>query len=295
MNRIVFAGLTGLACLLAGTTNAQALRIAIAPVPMRVAGAEAAYVGKVTAVAEKAVPANMYKGDMRQMKIATVRVSETLIGKGAREVKVGFFLPSGPAVGGRPGGIRPGFRINNGPQLAGGQEGVLMLNRHPSVKGVYVFSDLNGFVVKAGNPGYAKDLTDIKAVAKVLADPMKALKSKDAAERFQAAATLVTRYKTAPGTATKTEKVPAAESKLILEAIASADWAPKAGVMFQMNPQAIFARLALTPKDGFTAPRNYAEYPDAAKKWLKDNAGKYELNRYVRETGVSEEPGASPK
>jgi hypothetical protein len=239
----------------------------------------------VTAVTEKTVAADMFKGDTRQMKIATVRVSQTLVGKGAREVKVGFVV----LAGGVGGPIRPG-RFNL-PQLAVGQEGVVMLHKHPTMKDVYVFSDNFGFVAKTGNPNYAKDLAEVKAAAKMLADPMKSLKAKDANERYQAAAMLVVRYKTPPGTATKTEKVPAAESKLILETLAAADWTPKPGPLYQMGAQSIFLRLGLTPMDGFTQPRNFKEFPEAAKKWLKDNAGKYELNRYVREAGVSEEPG----
>jgi len=170
MNRIVFAGL---ACVLAAVPNALALRIAIAPppVPMRAAAASAAYVGKVTAVADKAVAADMFKGDTRQMKVATVRVSETLVGKGAREVKVGFFTGAvgGPAIGGgirpiRP--IRPPIGRMGGVQLTVGQEGVLFLNQHPTMKDVYVVTDNFGFISKPGNPNYAKELAEVKAAAK---------------------------------------------------------------------------------------------------------------------------------
>jgi len=58
----------------------------------------------------------------------------------------------------------------------------------------------------------------------------------------------------------------------------------------------MFFQLGLTPADGWTQPRNFAEIQEAAKKWLKENAGKYKMKRYVRdEGGPSEEPGASPK
>ena len=60
MNRIIFAGLACLACLLAVTPEvASGMRAPPAPVPMRLAAASAAYVGKVTAVSKKAAPWRM--------------------------------------------------------------------------------------------------------------------------------------------------------------------------------------------------------------------------------------------
>src|SRR5262245_48499300 len=110
--------LTALACLVilvpVEGVAGKAIVITAPPVPLQVAAATSAYAGKVTAVSEKTVAADMYKGDTRQMKIATVRVAETLVGKGAREVKVGFIL------GGTPGRRPLGY---SSPQLAVGQEG----------------------------------------------------------------------------------------------------------------------------------------------------------------------------
>ncbi len=125
-NIAALGGLLTLAAL-----SAHALSIAIMPVPVRVAGAQAAYVGKVTDINEKAVDAARFKGDDYKMKIATVKVSETLMGKGMREVKVGFILPG---AGG--GLIRPGRGRMVGPQLIKDQEGILMLHKHPTMKDV---------------------------------------------------------------------------------------------------------------------------------------------------------------
>ena len=50
-----------------------------------------------------------------------------------------------------------------------------------------------------------------------------------------------------------------------------------------MNPQNYFFRLGLTEKEGWKQPQDAAAIPDAAKKWLKDNAEKYRIERYVAE------------
>jgi hypothetical protein len=50
-----------------------------------------------------------------------------------------------------------------------------------------------------------------------------------------------------------------------------------------MTPQTIFFQLGLTPKDGWTPPKDFKQLPDEAKKWLKDNADKYVIQRFVYE------------
>jgi hypothetical protein len=278
-----------------GAVSAYALMIALPPAPTRVATATAAYVGKVTEVSDKAVKAGMFKGDEREMKIATIRVTETILGKGMREVKVGFFLPEKP-MGGRP--IRPGLGRGFGPQLSKDMDGAFLLHKHPTLKDVYVFADFQGFIQKAGNPGFDGELKAMKETAKLLADPMKGLKSKDAAERMKTAALLVSRYRApAPGAESKEEAVPAEQSRLILEVLADSEWSPRGEVRFgEPSAQQAFFQLNLTPADGWKQPMNFAEVPAAAKKWLKENAGKYKMKRFVRdEGGPSEEPGAPAK
>ncbi|MBY0230301.1 MAG: hypothetical protein K2W96_13540 [Gemmataceae bacterium] len=289
--------LLALACAaLAGSSaTAYALMIALPPAPTRVATATAAYVGKVTEVADKAVKAEMFKGDERELKIAKVKVTETILGKGAREVKVGYFVPMPIRGGGRP--IRPGLGRGMGPQLSKDMEGVFMLHKHPTMKDVYVFADFQGFVQKTGNPGFDGELKTMKETAKLLADPMKGLKSKDAAERLKTASLLVSRYRTQPpGEAPKTEDVPAEQTKLILGVIADSDWNARGGRFGEPNAQQMFYQLGLTPKDGWEQPRDFTKTQEAAKKWLKDNAEKYKMKRFVRdEGGPSEEPGAPAK
>ena len=74
------AGLALLVMMTAALT-AKALMIAPPPVGLRVATAQLALVGKVTKLADKTVPAEMFKDDMQQMMIATVKVDQAILGK----------------------------------------------------------------------------------------------------------------------------------------------------------------------------------------------------------------------
>jgi hypothetical protein len=98
-------------------------------------------------------------------------------------------------------------------------------------------------------------------------------------------ALLITRYRTPmPGSTAATEKVPLQESKLILENLAEVDWksANEGRMGFAMTPQSLFFRLELQPSDGWKQPTDFAKVPEAAKEWLKANAGKYQLKAFPR-------------
>lgn len=261
---------------------AKALMIAPPPVAFRAAAVEAAVVGKVIKLADKTVPAEMFKGDMRQMMIATVKVEESVLGKPGREIQVGYFPPMAPPVG--PGGIRIGGGGRGGVNLVVDQEALLLLKAHPTRKGVLVVNDMFSVVTKTDNPNFKTELDEVKKTAKILAAPLASLKSKDSEERILATSLLITRYRSAPGPDAKTEKVPADESQLILNNLAEADWNAMRGGRFgfMVTPQQLFYQLGLTPADGWTQPRDFKAIPEAAKKWLKDNAGKYQVVRYSR-------------
>ena len=113
---------------------------------------------------------------------------------------------------------------------------------------------------------------------------MVGLKSKDADERLMTASMLLTKYRTPKAGANnpKTEAVDAETSKLILEAIAGGDWTRQGRA--QVSPQMVFMRLNLNAKDGYNPPKfkDYQkEFPAYAQQWLKDNTGKYRVQRFV--------------
>jgi len=245
------------------------------PISQRVAQATAIYAGKVTGFAEKTVPAPQFKDDDTRMKIATVRVSETLLGKGMREIKIGFLVP-GPA-----GRKLTGYGA--WPEL--GQEGAFFVHKHPTAKGIHVFIDRQGVVSSKDS---ADELAETRRLSRILARPMEALKAKGEAARVEAVGFILGRYGASDDPKAKREDVTAEESVLILRTLADADW-KSPGI------RGAFAALGLKPADGWTPPKNLAELPDAARKWLKENAGKYRVKRLVRdEGGPGEEPGAKP-
>jgi hypothetical protein len=242
------------------------------PTRLKVAVADAVVVGKVTAVPDKAEKAQLYKDDRRDMKVATVKVAIALMGKTGTTAKVGFI--SFGAAG------RPRYPVA---QLAKDQEALLILTKHPTKKGVFYLANYYDVVPKKDNVSFKKEVEEAKKVAKVLASPVSSLKAKSADDRLLAAALLIARYKTSPGANAKTEPVPAAESKLLLNVLAEADWGERPGRDYQLHPKTLFFRLSLTEKDGWVQPKDFQEIALVAKKWLKPNAGKYKMTRYVRE------------
>ena len=307
MQRVLCAGLAGLSCLALLTAprpaHGVAVRIQVVPtIQQRVLSADVIVFGKVTAIDEKMTKTERWAGDkqMGDYRIATIKISESLSGiKGLTHIKVGMqppvaVRPTGPGFTGPGGGpIRPGGPIRRppfrrpplGPQditLTKGQEVCLFLRPHHK-ENFYVATSAYAALDKKA-PTFARDLAEVHKFVKVLADPMSGLKAKSAGDRFQAAALLLEHYRTAkPGA--KEQPISAEESKLILLAIADGDWNARPifrpGMPRPMTAQTCFYRLGLQPKDGWVQPRNFQEFPDAAKKWLKDNAGTYRIQRFV--------------
>jgi hypothetical protein len=263
------------------TARLEAMMIAPPPPGNRVAAADLVVVGKVTGFG-KGTKGEMFKGDARDMSVAKIKVGETLLGKGAKEIEVGYFPPIPPKpVKDRPVFVRPRPAV----QLLENEEYLLVLVKHPTKKDLYVVANYYDATAKKGNPNFAKDVEAIKKAAKLLAKPTESLKSKDADERLQTASLLVARYRTNRTGQAKTEQVSADESKLILEVLANADWAPAKRPQFgQVTPMGVFFQLGLTEKDGWKYPQDATKVAEVAKKWCKDNAGKYRINRFVNET-----------
>jgi hypothetical protein len=197
--------------------------------------------------------------------------------KGLTHIRVGFVPP--PIAG--AGGPRPILRRAPAIVLTKDMEACFFLVPH--------FEENFNFVPAAVQPidkkseTFEKDLAVVKRCAKVLADPMAALKSKDANERVRAAGILVARYRSVQPGQTKLESIPAAESKLILQTLAEADFNKQPG-MDGIGAQNAFIRLGLTDKDGWmpTGFQNFqTEFPAAAKKWLAEHADTYRIQRYV--------------
>jgi hypothetical protein len=265
--------LVGLA--LVGSLRAD--MIAPPPASQRAAQAQFVVVGKVIKVADRSVPAEMFKGDERRMMVATVKVQESLLGRPGKEIKVGTFITAPIAKDARPREI---VNIN----LVLDQEAMLFLQPHPTLKDTFVLPNYFDLVTKKDNPAFAAEREQVRKAATILKAPLASLRAKNAEDRFLAAALLISRYRTpVPGNDSKTEPVPAAETKLLLEALAEADWKAERGPLgFYLAPRGLFFRLGLTPADGWKQPDDFNQIEPEAKKWLKANAEKFKLQRFVR-------------
>lgn len=272
--------LSALALLLPIVLSSAAAGKAIAPSPiaLRVAQSEVVVVGKVTAIENKTVKAERWTGDTEKadFQVAVVKIEDPILGaKGLTHVKVGF-IPVG--TGGGSGRFpRRGLYQN----LEKDKEYCLFLTPQAGAS-FYRARNYFDIVLKQGNE-FEKQVADAKKYAKLLADPNAGLKAKDAEDRLVTAAMLVGRYRTPVTGAEKPEAIAAEESKLILEALAGADWGERPGREYFLSPLNTFQRLGLTPADGWTPPQDYQQIPAAARVWLKDHSGKYRVKRLVTE------------
>jgi hypothetical protein len=277
---VICTGLLGASSF--GQVADRKIAIRISPLPERVALAETIITGKVTAIEDKKVEARQFPGakDKVEFTIAVVKIEDALLNaKGITHVKIGFVEPQ--AGGGGPG-IRPGRfpQVN----LNKDQEGCFLLRPH--FEETFLTLPAYDYVlIKKDNPNYEKEMETVTKCAKLLADTDAGLKAKSADDRFQTAGMLLIRYRTPLGGNPKEEKIDAKESKLILQGLADGDWS-KGFSQTELTPMMVFGRLALTDKDGWKPGpfQNYQkDFPEAAKKWLKDNADSYVIKRFVEE------------
>ncbi len=270
---ILNTGLAGLAFIAvalivrAGTLPADAL-----PLPNRLATADVVVVGKVTAIADKTETVAPLPGAKNKVeyKIAEVKITAALMApKGMTTIRLGYVpIPMGVAIN------PPPFQ----PMV--GMEGVFFLTKH-GVGGFYLAPGGLNFLNKK-NPNFDKDMALLQRSAKILQAPDAALKAKNAEDRFLAAAMLLAQYRTRKSPKDTSEPIDAGQSKLILQALAAADWTPTTDFT-KLSPRMVLYRLPLTKKDGWEPPSpNDAQALAAyAQKWLNDHADSYRIQKFV--------------
>lgn len=269
-------------------------------------------VAGTVSIAKETTDALPWQGSQAKVtyRVATIKVTETFAGTKAETVKV--FLPPGDPTyiqeqfPGQP--AQPYYpQFPNQIQLIEGQEGVFFLTKHPTVADAY----LNMGGQPPLNPldsKYKADLADVKLVASVQGDPMKALKADKADDRMKAAFVLVSKYRRPPaydGKQYKQEAIPAEEAKLIFKALREADWEiwdkpqqPNEARDWTLNPTNLlgqmqiypgapgkgkFPQVAQQPGQGY-----YAAYKAAFEKWADGDGKDFEIQRFV--TGDKAEP-----
>ena len=260
-----------LVCLTICASSAQAgVMIRPAPGPTRIDKSDAVIVGKV----DRIEPEDVKVGET-MYRIAVVKVNDAIKGaKDAKTLRIGFV----PTPDGRPKIIRPGFRPI---QLQVGQEGIFLLAKN--AKGdFYTIGGQAGFYINSeNNKDFDKEVQIAKTTVKVLNKPMDALEAKNAEERLIAAAVFIDKYRTFRGPRAAQEPINAEESKLILQALANADWKTQVNsTSLRPSAQQLFQRLGVTATDGFMVPMG-GDYQTVAQAWCRDNAAKYRIQRYV--------------
>jgi hypothetical protein len=240
---------------------AYGLMIAMKTPAQRAVSAEVVVVGKVTAIEKDVVEAQPFPNAPNKVsyKVAVVKIENNLAGAAnITHLKVGFIPPpkpdpNAPPPVGRPiRPIRPGFQA---PELKEGQEMLFFLSRHPGGD-FHVMPGMSPPIEVKGEQG-KKELEAVKKVTDAIADPMKGLKSDKADVRAETAAVMVMKYRSYPETGGEADQVPinAEESKLILKALAEAEWAqnvrPVPGGPGAPNAMQAFFSLGLTEKDGW--------------------------------------------
>ena len=216
------------------------------PMAVRAAVADAACVGTVTAVEPGPAQALPYPGATAKVaySVAVVQVDDAITGlKGMTHVRVGFAPAAADRVVGRVPGVRG---------LKAGDRAGLFLVKHPTA---------DFYVMPERCPRLPPDAVDFKtqieqakAAVKVAADPAAALTAPAAADRAFAARVLIVKYRTGSLTGGEVEPtaIPAAESRLLLDALGEMDWAKLEPILPQ--PAALFRHLGATAADGWTPP-----------------------------------------
>jgi hypothetical protein len=272
MRRTLLVGLASLSLLSFAASSAVGKIVVRTPNHLRLVSAKAVVVGKVTAIEDRTIKAPRWVGDteMAEYHIAVVKIDEALLGaKGLTHIKVAF-LPDGPGSRGDAG-----RKMN----LATGAEVCLLLWPHTTAPYYQPHDSFD--VLHKTSPDFAQQVETFRKVGKALTAPMAGLKAKTAEERYLTAAMLVYRYglQNSFKGRRKLEAIPAEESKLILEALAGADWGEVPGR--NVHPENVFTWLHPTARDGWTPPADFRKEREAMKRWCKGNAGKFRVQRYV--------------
>lgn len=271
-------------------STAQALSVAIMPIWHRVALADCVVVGKVTAIEDKMVmaQANANSPNLEAHRVAVLKIDQGFgAAKGLTHVRIGATLPK-PVQPGAPqiAGAEMLLPVN----LVVGEAFCLILRPHHK-ETFYVAPYSYEAIRKQNNAGFDKEVSLIERCFKLLEDPNAGLKAKNAEDRLLTVGMLLTQYKmTGRGVRAgeppqKTEPIDAARNKLILEALAAADWT-KRDPTAPISPAQVFGYLQLTDKDGWKQPQNFQDMPAAAQKWLKDHPD-HRIQRFV--------PDSAPK
>jgi hypothetical protein len=206
-------------------------------------------------------------------RIAVFRVTENFLGaKGQKTVRIGFPVP--------PKSGKPLYRY--APNFQPNQQGLFFLKKHFQ-EPFLVAPNYYDFINSNNNPTFIPQRDEVRVLARLLVDPLASLQSKNAEERLQTTAVLIARYRLAHGNVpAKPEPIAAEESRLILRALADADW-NKPRKFNEVSPVLLFGQLGIGLRDGFQPKTNLApnDYTAAMRAWVQEHAATYRIQRVV--------------
>jgi hypothetical protein len=284
-------------------TSAQALRVMmpnLSPAQQAIK-AEVIVVGKVTELEKELTQATAFPNATEKVgfQIGVIKISESVVGaKGLTTIRVGWqpvaAAPANPTpnVPNLRPLIRPRPGINRSVTLTEGQEGCFQLVKHH--EGDFYVLIMGGQPLEKKAADFDKQLENVKKVVKIFEDPVASLKAKEADERRFAAGILLQKYRMAPqstnGKPARQEDISEEQSELIMRIMAESDWGKnemKDGI--PVGVQILFGNLGIAQgQHGFNPPKfmpgqqDYAKvYGDYVMKWIKDNTGKYRIQRWV--------------
>jgi hypothetical protein len=230
-------------------------------------------VGKITAIEADPVSVEPFPGAKARVpfKLAVLKVETALSGAaGETHLKIGFR----EAAGG----------IGYTPKV--GADGVFFLTPHPS-GGFVVVPPAAPPLVRNGET-YNDELARVKKALAVAEKPTEALTAKDAADRYFAAAVLLSKFNTPPPNAAKVDREPvsAGETKKLMAVLLEQDWTkpPPAGLP---APATLMWQLQLGPDDGWAPDPIQGQtdvavyYKEQLTKWYAAHAEKFRVKKSV--------------
>jgi hypothetical protein len=276
MRRTVLVPLLALGALLslvsqlpAGPIGPPPIQDQMADLRNQVSAADVVVVGKVKAIEDRRVVTATYPTELyhAEHKVAVIAVDEVIVGpKELREVRVAFKA------------VYSSQPLARNLELIVGEEGCYLLKRHHDMD-FYVWT----LREKKDHPNYQRDVVQVRQAGRCLRDMLAGLKSKEPEDRLVAASMLIQRYRgqhlVTAGQPFKQVPIDAEESKLILLALADAEWKVDSNSVLPSAPQ-LFARLGVTRNDGL-AGKQGVPFQETAKAWLRENAETYRIQRIV--------------
>ncbi len=242
-------------------------------------------VGKVIDVDMDLIELTPFRGASKdrtvKYRIATVRIEDPLIGgRGLTQFRVGFPVDAVPALPPLPG--------RGSIVLTAGEEGCFFLNPHH--QGDFYVQAHGGPLIK-NHKSYSEELEKIKKVAKIIDDPVTALRAKELDDRFNAAYVLLQRYHTnRSGRSANLEPIPPEENKLILQLLVELPWQAK-----DTKPRPASSPVAPSRSNlwytiqrdliGFKAPGPMDRtkiWEEATIAYLKSNMEKIKIKGFVK-------------